>query len=43
MMPVTRARTSTSFDPCVWPTYSKVTGNVCGATVLTVTAAGGNP
>jgi hypothetical protein len=26
MMPVTRARTSTSFEPCVCPTYSNVTG-----------------
>src|SRR5690242_7017171 len=43
MMPVTRARTSTSLEPCVCPTYSKLTGNVCGWTACTVTAAGGKP
>src|SRR5437763_10585526 len=43
MMPVTRARTSTSLEPSVWPTYSKATGKLCGATESTLTSAGGKP
>src|SRR2546423_13239290 len=43
MMPVTRARTSTSLDPSVWPTYSKAIGKLCGATERTLTSAGGKP
>src|SRR4051794_27229311 len=43
MMPVTRARTSTSFEPCVWPTYSNVTGKVFCVAATTVTSAGGKP
>jgi len=27
---VTRARTSTSFDPCTWPTASRTMGTFCG-------------
>jgi hypothetical protein len=40
---VTRARTSTSREPAVWPTYSKVTGSACGLTAATVTSGGGIP
>src|SRR6266404_5670191 len=40
-IPVTRARTSTSLDPCVWPTYSKAAGKSLGATTSVVTWAGG--
>src|SRR5689334_19797045 len=43
MMPVTRARTSTSFEPAVWPTYSNATGKLRGATETTLTSAGGKP
>src|SRR2546427_145672 len=43
MMPVTRARTSTSLDPSVCPTYSKATGKLRGAITCVVTSAGGNP
>src|SRR2546430_1194717 len=42
-MPATRARTSTSREPAVCPTYSNVTGSACGATVTTVTSGGGMP
>src|SRR5207247_10353629 len=41
--PATRARTSTSLEPAVCPTYSNVTGSACGATVTTVTSGGGMP
>src|SRR5438477_5853899 len=40
-IPVTRARTSTSLDPCVWPTYSKAAGKSLGETTSVVTWAGG--
>src|SRR5262245_22298905 len=40
-MPVTRARTSTSREPTVCPTYSKVTGSEAGVTVTTLTSAAG--
>src|SRR5215472_9374407 len=43
MMPVTRARTSTSLEPAVCPTYSNATGKLCGATERTLTSAGGKP
>src|SRR5262245_38423917 len=43
MMPVTRARTSTSREPSVWPTYSNDTGIALGATVTAVTSGGGMP
>src|SRR5437899_10001353 len=42
-MPATRARTSTSREPAVCPTYSNVTGSACGATMTTVTSGGGMP
>src|SRR6266571_2950996 len=42
-MPVTRARTSTSREPAVWPTYSNVAGTDCGCTVTTATSGGGMP
>src|SRR6266571_7051862 len=42
-MPVTRARTSTSREPAVWPTYSKVAGTDCGCTVTTATSGGRMP
>src|SRR5258708_21818471 len=42
-MPVTRARTSTSREPVVWPTYSKVAGTDCGCTVTTATSGGRMP
>jgi hypothetical protein len=42
-MPVTRARTSASFDPAVCPTYSKVTGKDAGWTLIVVTSGGGKP
>src|SRR5438067_12119863 len=43
MIPVTRARTSTSLDPSVCPTYSNATGKLRTAITCVVTAAGGNP
>src|SRR6266536_3123248 len=43
MIPVTRARTSTSLEPRVWPTYSNATGKLCCATVRVVTSVGGKP
>src|SRR5688572_14459700 len=42
-MPCTRARTSASLDPAVWPTYSNRIGTVAVLTSCTVTGAGGNP
>src|SRR5882762_10792138 len=42
-MPATRARTSTSREPAVCPTYSNVAGSACGATVTAVTSGGGMP
>src|SRR2546430_1196628 len=42
-MPATRARTSTSREPAVCPTYSNVTGSARGATVTTVTSGRGLP
>src|SRR5256885_433680 len=42
-MPVTRARTSTSREPAVWPTYSKVAGTDCGCTVTTATSGARMP
>src|SRR5258705_9381393 len=42
-MPVTRARTSTSREPAVWPMYSNVAGTDCGCTVTTATSGGGMP
>src|SRR5262245_42869226 len=42
-MPVTRARTSTSREPAVWPTYSHVTGSACAFALVTVTSDGGMP
>src|SRR5438045_2232100 len=43
MIPVTRARTSTSLDPSVCPTYSNATGKLRTAITCVVTSAGGNP
>ena len=40
-MPVTRARTSTSREPAVCPTYSNATGSDLGSTVTALTSAGG--
>src|SRR5437868_12886620 len=42
-MPWTRARTSMSREPAVWPTYSKVAGRLAVVTFSTATAAGGGP
>src|SRR6266513_2233172 len=42
-MPVTRARTSTSREPAVWPTYSKVAGTDCGCTVTIATSGARMP
>src|SRR5688572_25991545 len=42
-IPVTRARTSTSREPAVWPTYSQLTGSASWATVVTVTSGVGMP
>jgi hypothetical protein len=42
-MPVTRARTSASFEPAVWPTYSKRSGTVDVLAASIVTGAGGKP
>jgi hypothetical protein len=42
-MPVTRARTSTSREPAVWPTYSKLTGTARSSTVIALTSGGGMP
>src|SRR5688572_6351553 len=42
-MPVTRARTSTSREPAVCPTYSKATGRDFASTVTALTSAGGMP
>src|ERR1700757_2223237 len=42
-MPVTRARTSTSREPAVCPTYSKAAGTDCGCTVTTATSGAGMP
>jgi len=35
-MPETRARTSTSLEPCTWPTASRTIGTRCGATWSTL-------
>src|SRR5438876_94878 len=35
-MPETRARTSTSLEPCTWPTASRTMGTRCGATWSTL-------
>jgi hypothetical protein len=43
MMTGTRARTSTSREPAVCPTYSKTTGSERGLTVMVVTSGGGMP
>src|SRR5690606_24613951 len=42
-MPAPRARTSTSREPSVWPTCSKVTGRERGWTVTVVTSGAGMP
>jgi hypothetical protein len=42
-IPVTRARTSTSREPAVWPTYSQLTGSASWVAVVTVTSGGGMP
>src|SRR5438128_6697484 len=39
-MPVTRARTSTSREPAIWPTYSKLAGTDCACTATTATSGG---
>src|SRR5260221_3396005 len=43
MMPVTRARTSTSREPSVCPVNSKFAGSVFCSTAITETCAGGMP
>src|SRR3990170_3669913 len=40
-MPVTRARTSTSFEPCTWPTASSTMGTRCGDTRSTFACMAG--
>src|SRR6266487_2222533 len=42
-MPVTRARTSTSREPAIWPTYSKAAGTDCACTATTATSGGTRP
>src|SRR5256885_6032278 len=42
-MPVTRARTSTSREPAIWPTYSNVAGTDCACTATTATSGGTCP
>jgi len=42
-MPLTRARTSTSREPAVWPVYSNDASTALGCTVTVLTAAGGLP
>src|SRR6266851_10262522 len=42
-MPVTRARTSTSREPAIWPTYSKLAGTDCACTATTATSGGTRP
>ena len=40
-MPATRARTSVSREPVVWPVYSSCTGSALACTVMTDTSGGG--
>src|SRR5678815_3770826 len=41
MMPVTRARTSTSREPSAWPTASREIGTGCAFALMVATCRGG--